>query len=277
MNVLVPPIKCQGIKTELVGWIEKNIPSEYSTWVEPFMGTGVVGLNLATGNAKFYDTNIHIIKFYNDIKQRKINSSIATEFLKEQSHNLMKDGQSYYYEIRNRFNNNPDSLDFLFLTRTAFNGVMRFNKSGGFNVPFCKKNDKLNDAHIAKIAEQIKWVSEKIHNNDFHFEVSDYKNSILSAKDDSFIYCDPPYINRNSDYYNGWGHDDEVSLFNLLNNSNSKFMLSSWKSDGKSVNEYVTNGCWSKFNCVEFSHKYIVGGTKERRPSVIEVLVKNYE
>lgn len=277
MNVLVPPIKCQGIKTELVEWIQRNVPPKYSTWVEPFMGTGVVGLNIAIGSAKFYDTNIHIIKFYNDIKQRKINASIATDFLKEQSNNLIKDGESYYYEIRQRFNNSPDSLDFLFLTRTAFNGVMRFNKSGGFNVPFCKKNDKLNDIHIAKIAEQIKWVSEKIHNNDFFFEVSDYRNSILGAENDSFIYCDPPYINRNSDYYNGWGDDDELSLFNLLNNCSGKFMLSSWKSDNKSENEYVTNGCWSKFNCSEFSHKYIVGGTKDRRPSITEVLIKNYE
>lgn len=44
---LVPPIKSQGIKTKLVPWIEKNIPLDFDgTWIEPFMGTGVVGFNI---------------------------------------------------------------------------------------------------------------------------------------------------------------------------------------------------------------------------------------
>ena len=46
-KVYVPPIKIQGIKTKIVplisevAWVDDNI-----TWIEPFMGSGVVGLNL---------------------------------------------------------------------------------------------------------------------------------------------------------------------------------------------------------------------------------------
>ena len=47
MKVFVPPIKSQGIKTKLVGWIASNVEElQYDRWVEPFMGTGVVAFNV---------------------------------------------------------------------------------------------------------------------------------------------------------------------------------------------------------------------------------------
>ena len=57
-KVHIPPIKIQGIKTKIVpliselAWIDKD-----TVWVEPFMGSGVVGLNLAPEHAIFADTN----------------------------------------------------------------------------------------------------------------------------------------------------------------------------------------------------------------------------
>jgi DNA adenine methylase len=43
MKTLVPPIKIQGIKTKLIPWIEGKIKDvEIGTWIEPFMGSGVV-------------------------------------------------------------------------------------------------------------------------------------------------------------------------------------------------------------------------------------------
>ena len=47
-KVYVPPIKIQGIKTKIVPLISENVWSdEDTTWIEPFMGSGVVGFNLA--------------------------------------------------------------------------------------------------------------------------------------------------------------------------------------------------------------------------------------
>jgi 23S rRNA G2445 N2-methylase RlmL len=38
---LVPPLKCQGIKTKLVSAIQKVANTrEYSRWIEPFCGSG---------------------------------------------------------------------------------------------------------------------------------------------------------------------------------------------------------------------------------------------
>ena len=49
MSVIVPPIKSQGIKTKLVPWIndvilQSGLDLPNTNWIEPFFGTGVVGL-----------------------------------------------------------------------------------------------------------------------------------------------------------------------------------------------------------------------------------------
>lgn len=46
MKVITPPIKSQGIKTKLVPWIKEILPNQEGTWIEPFLGTGVVAFNM---------------------------------------------------------------------------------------------------------------------------------------------------------------------------------------------------------------------------------------
>ena len=64
----MPPIKYQGIKTKLVPFILSSIcwPGE-GRWIEPFVGSGAVVLNVAPPRALLTDTNVHVIRFYNDI------------------------------------------------------------------------------------------------------------------------------------------------------------------------------------------------------------------
>ena len=46
-TVYVPPIKIQGIKTKLVPLIKQSVAmNKNSVWIEPFMGSGVVGFNV---------------------------------------------------------------------------------------------------------------------------------------------------------------------------------------------------------------------------------------
>lgn len=69
-KVYIPPIKIQGIKTKLVQLISEAVSmDDHAVWYEPFMGSGVVGFNLAPENAVFGDTNPYIIEFYNAIKE----------------------------------------------------------------------------------------------------------------------------------------------------------------------------------------------------------------
>jgi len=144
-KTVVPPIKCQGIKTKLVPFILANIKwsDEKGRWIEPFLGSGVVLFNANPSRALASDTNKHIIRFYKDIQEGKINGRVVREFLEENGQALSRKGDEFYYYIRDRFNKKGDSLDLLFLSRACFNGVMRFSSEGYFNVPFGHKNRPL--------------------------------------------------------------------------------------------------------------------------------------
>jgi DNA adenine methylase len=66
---LVPPLKCQGIKTKLVGEIGKLSENrDFTRWVEPFCGSCVVALNLQPKAALLCDSNVHIIRLFKTFK-----------------------------------------------------------------------------------------------------------------------------------------------------------------------------------------------------------------
>jgi len=276
-KIIVPPIKIQGIKTKLVEWIIGLITFEIKgRWIEPFMGSGVVGFNVRPKRAIFADKNPHIINFYNAIKRREITSQRVEMFLKVEGEKLLRKGEEYYYEVRDRFNKFQDPLDFLFLNRACFNGVVRFNSKGEFNTPFCKKPSRFTKAYITKIVNQVRYVEELIHRNDWLFVVQDFRITIASAERDDVLYCDPPYIGRNTNYFDIWTEEDEQDLYKLLSRFEGRFILSTWYKDEYRENEYI-KGFWDKFRLTTRDHFYYVGGREINRKPIVEALVINFD
>lgn len=189
---LVPPIKCQGIKTKLVADIRQLVDNqEFVRWVEPFCGSCVVPLNLQPPRALLCDSNIHIVRLYRDIQQHKIGAADVRDFLREEGAALSTKGEDHFYQVRERFNSTPNSLDFLFLNRSCFNGVMRFNKRGRFNVPFCRKPDRFAPAYITKISNQVSSISLVISQLDWEFRVSGFKETLSEVTAGDLVYADP--------------------------------------------------------------------------------------
>ncbi len=275
-KIFVPPIKCQGIKTKLVRWIEDYLSEYNGTWIEPFMGSGVVGFNIRPSKAIFCDTNPHLIKFYNDLKSNKINAGIVRDFLISENEKLLKGNDDYYKEVRTRFNISPNSLDFLFLNRACFNGIIRFNSKAQFNTPFCKKPNRFASSYITKICNQVDNIQKIICLNDYVFINQPFDISIKMATSEDFIYCDPPYIDRYVDYFNGWCKNDEIKLFELLNDTDAKFLMSSWLGNNYRKNKYIES-LWGRFNIVTKAHYYHVGAKEENRNPMTEVLIYNYK
>ena len=193
MKIFVPPIKSQGIKTKLVPWIKDVVPKEIKgRWIEPFMGTGVVAFNIKPNSAILCDSNPHLINFYNAIKDGSINPNIVRAFLEEEGDKLLHI-EDYYYEVRKRFNEEHNPLDFLFINRSGFNGMIRFNKKGGHNVPFCKKPNRFAKSYVTKIVNQVDNIEKIIKSADYSFINQDFRETIKMAKKEDIIYCDPPY------------------------------------------------------------------------------------
>lgn len=276
-KIHVPPIKIQGIKTKLVPLIKDNIIMDKEMlWVEPFMGSGVVGFNIRPQQAIFADTNPHIINFYNNIKQKNIDSYIVRNFLESEGDKLEKGDDEYYYEVRERFNKNHSSLDFLFLNRSCFNGMIRFNKNYKFNVPYGHKPQRFSKAYITKIVNQVKYVEQMLCISDWNFICQSFDNTINSIQEErSFIYCDPPYIGRNVDYYDSWSEDEETKLKKMLISNNNYFMLSTWDHNKYRKNEYVDT-LWGFCKKINKEHFYYVGANENNRNSIVEALLINY-
>ncbi len=276
-KIHVPPIKIQGIKTKLVTWIQENIEmSDETRWIEPFLGSGVVGFNLAKKNALFADINPHAINLYNQIKDKKINSLIVKQFLVKEGKILTEKGQEHYNFVRERFNEEKNPLDFLFLNRSCFNGMIRFNKDLRFNVPYGHKPERFAQAYVTKIINQIKYLETAFSRNNWIFKIQTFEDTIKEATKDDFIYCDPPYIGRHVDYYDSWDEKDEIKLHNLLKNSGAKFILSTWDNNQYRKNEYletVWNDCYKENK----EHFYHIGAKEENRNPMIEALIMNYK
>jgi DNA adenine methylase len=272
----VPPIKSQGIKTKLVPWIRSVIPENFTgTWIEPFMGTGAVAFNVAPQSAILCDTNPHLINFYTGIAQKEITPEVVREYLVHEGGLLASKGEDHYYEIRNRFNTTHSPLDFLFLNRAGFNGMIRFNKKGGFNIPFCRKPERFAQAYVTKITNQVSWASKIIKLKEFTFKCQNFSKTIAEASESDIIYCDPPYIGRHVDYYNGWEDADERELFAKLSEFSGRFILSTWHHNDYRKNEYIKN-LWSAHSILTREHFYHVGGKETNRNPVTEALVTNF-
>ena len=277
MKIAVPPLKCQGIKTKLVEWITDHVAlNENGKWIEPFMGSGVVGFNMRAQQAIFNDINPHIIAFYIAIQTGQINAAIAREFLNKEGDLLREQGEAHYYDVRERFNQDHSVLDLLFLNRACFNGVMRFNKSGKFNVPFGHKPNRFAQAYITKIANQIKYVSDVTSLYSWQFVSHDFRKVIEQATPNDFLYCDPPYMGRHTDYFNAWNETDEQDLYELLAQTKAKFILSTWHS-----NQYRKNTALEKYaqKFIVFTreHFYHVGASEKNRNPMLEAIVLNYD
>lgn len=278
-KVIVPPLKSQGIKTKLVPLINTLIPNEVQgRWIEPFLGTGVVAFNSGFQEALVNDSNPHIIRFYQDIRDGIVTPQRVREYLEEEGENLRNGGDNGYDHfrfIKDRFNDKRSSLDFLFLSRAGFNGMMRFNRNGDWNIPFCKKPNRFSQAYITKIVNQVDKVS-RIINSDWIFRSGDFEVIINEAEEDDLIYCDPPYLGRYVDYYNGWDEDDENRLFEALNRTAARFILSTWHHNDYRDNPMIER-YWNNFNIVTKDHFYHGGGKIENRRSIVEALVFNFE
>lgn len=275
---LVPPLKCQGIKTKLVPTIQGIANGrQFSRWVEPFCGSCVVALNVQPKKALLCDTNPHIIRLYQDIQSGRITPASAKAFLTEEGVKLKSQGEPYYYAVRERFNATPNSLDFLFLNRSCFNGVMRFNRSGKFNVPYCHKPERFAQAYVTKITNQVRQIAQVVSAADWTFEVRNFRNTLAQTGVGDFVYADPPYAGRHVDYFNSWSDADEGALASQLSLLPCDFMLSTWHS-----NEFRTNTAiernWtdSRFHLLMREHFYHVGSTEELRHPMIEALITNF-
>jgi DNA adenine methylase len=216
---LKPLLKWAGGKRWLLPRLQELWqPSEGCRLVEPFMGSLSVALGLQPDLALLNDANIHLVNLYHYLQKGLI---VTTE---------MKNDREFYYEMRSRFNQltttgksqtSEAAQIFYYLNRTAFNGLCRFNNSGGFNVPFgrYKTINYLTDFSAYQIPLQA-W----------EIKCGDFEQ--LELQPDDFIYADPPYDVQFTKYsQDDFTWDDQIRLTQWLAQHPGKVVLSNQATD----------------------------------------------
>ncbi|NLS41517.1 Dam family site-specific DNA-(adenine-N6)-methyltransferase [Bacillus subtilis] len=195
-NGVTPFLKWAGGKRWLIQQYPEYFPTEYNTYFEPFLGSGVVFFYLQPEFAILNDTNKDLIDSYKAIRSRW--RKVYT-LLSQHHKNHCK---NYYYDIRSTSYRSLEerAAKMIYLNRTCFNGIYRVNKKGEFNVPIGSKTQVLLDTdEFQKISKILKGI--KLLNTDF-------EKVIDLSREHDFVFVDPPYTVRHNS--NGFVKYNEV-------------------------------------------------------------------
>jgi DNA adenine methylase len=149
---------------------------------------------------------------------------------------------------------------------------MRFNKQGQFNVPFCRKPQRFSPAYITKICNQVEKARQHLHGRDWEFKVADWQTTLEGVRTEDFVYCDPPYIGRHTDYYNTWGDGDAGLLAKTVKALPCGYAVSMWQENQYRHNPHIAED-WAECAVRTCSHFYHVGPTESLRNRIIEALI----
>ena len=256
-----PVIKWSGSKRSQAEKIISYFPREIDTYYEPFCGGASVLRRLLDSDTKVNhyvcsDLNNGLIELWNCIMN---NPNEVMSHYQQLWNELNKDEdkerkKKYFAYIRQRYNEEHNPLDFMFIMRTTVNGMPRYNADGEFNNSFHVTRNGIQPEKHRKIIQE--W-SELLNKNDVHFQCCSY-NEISPCKND-FMYLDPPYANTKGMYY---GTIEYEKLWRYLRECKCKYVLSF---DGISGND--DNTCNIPKD-IYSQHEYLLNGNSSFKRTI---------
>lgn len=199
-----PVIKWAGGKRQLVPELLKHVPGQGYHYYEPFCGGAALFFALRD-EGRFHtwhlnDANPDLVNVYTQVRDN-VEAVIAR--LKLQDQITAELGlRAAYLGARDCFNDKrvTDPLHrvahFIALNAHGFNGLCRYNKKGGFNVPcgkFAKTPVLMDKADNLRAASQaLKGV--EITCGDFDRALEKNELASWSVKAGDVVYFDPPYF-----------------------------------------------------------------------------------
>lgn len=237
-QILRSPLFYVGDKYKLMEEIRTYFPTHIGKFVEPFVGGGSVFMNTVAEQYFLNDIDSYIIylhkylckaanrqsSFFSHleglIKKYGLSYSYKEDIipaeLKRQYKKtyFAKYNKSAYEQMRTDFNeSSKDDMSILYLLLIyGFNRMLRFNKSGDFNLPVGNVDFNANVVSaLMNYFQEVKGKKPKWHN-------MDYKAFLkrVQLSDNDFVYLDPPYLITFSEYNKLWNEQDEQELLQLL-------------------------------------------------------------
>ena len=250
-QILRSPLFYVGDKYKLMEEISTYFPANIDKFVEPFVGGGSVFMNTEAEQFYLNDVDSYIIGLHKYLCKaaNKINSfivdlemiikkyglsysykedNIPTELKRRYKKTYFaKYNKEAYEQMRSDFNeSSKDNMSILYLLLIyGFNRMLRFNKSGDFNLPVGNVDFNSNVASaLEDYFQEVKNKKPKWYNLDYKVFLKK-----LQLSENDFIYLDPPYLITFSEYNKLWNKQNEIELLQLLdelNQRNIRFAIS---------------------------------------------------
>ena len=212
---LKPIIKWSGGKSDEIKQFQQYIPSEYDTYLEPFIGGGSVYFYLKPNKSVISDVHTELIDLYQSIGEGKSNEIYT--FMQNNPND-----EETYYKIRDimHIDTKLDSAKrFYYQRKTCFRGMLRYNRDGKFNIPFGRyKNINYNDLQNKEYQDLLS--TTEIINKSFEYIFENYNN------ENNFMFLDPPYDSEFTDYgYCKFGKEEQQKLAHLFKTTKIKCLM----------------------------------------------------
>jgi len=235
-------------KSKLALEIQKHFP-EHKLYAEPFFGAG--GMFFHKPKAKFNimnDLDSEVFNFWLMVSTRKEELEEAIRITPIHSDILQ------YWKKNKETDPIRKALRFIFFSNYTFMG-------GGDSIRLGMHNCRqfiLNN--LNKSFEAIDNV--QFYNSDFRkfFSVLREINN-----NETFIYCDPPYLYTGNNYSNSFSEKDSEDLFNCLEEKKCKWAMSEFN------NEFVLSQAEKRNLNIVF-----IGERNNLKNKRIEILITNY-
>ncbi len=280
-----PALKYRGGKSREIPRFLQYIPDDFNRYIEPFFGGGAVYFHIEPDNAIINDINDRLMMFYRQLRdeypemrkqldelQRQYETNqLAYKKLKAKSpdERVPNQNEDLYYHIRELFNH-PDGtlLDgvlYFFINKTAYSGMIRYNNSGEYNVPFGRYhnlNTKLVTPQHSELLQGAELLSV------------DYKQVFDMAQEDDFIFLDPPYDCVFNDYgnidmMNGFDEEEHRRLAADFRNLTCRALMIIGKTP-------LTEELYEGFIFDEYYKNYAVNIKNRFNNDKMHIVVKNY-
>ena len=208
----------EPFKTQLLKWVGNKqkqapdiisyFPKSYNTYIEPFLGSGGVLGVLAPKRgigADIFHPLVGIWKTLHDDKD------LLKKQYAERHALIAKHGKKEAYErVLSSYNKNPNSADFVFLTRACYGGVVRFRKEDGYMSTPCGAHDPISPQSFANRVDI--WADRTSGTKFLH---QDFSMSFDMAEKGDLIYCDPPYVDSQAILYGAQSFSLEDLFFQI--------------------------------------------------------------
>lgn len=279
-GLILPFLKWVGGKRDLMGDIRSRMPARYRNYFEPFVGGGavmwdVVAHGAVDGSVHINDANEDLVDCYRAVRddvEGVLHYLVVEDFVNDEGCFLFWRG----LDRTEFFRALPAALRaarFIYLNKTCFNGLCRYNRLGQFNASFGRYS-----APFAADRDRLRACSAAMRRHEVEISSGCFSRMLDRIGRGDFVYLDPPYVplSATADFtsYTKDKFDAEMQFklrdfCDALTERGALFMLSNSNAD-------FTHQLYDGYRIDEVETARRINCQARGRSKVTEVLVRNY-